>query len=442
MSEQLPSLRLGLDAFPSPLAEQPGLLLRDPYRFTEAVIVVPPLLAYGLSFYDGEHTVEDLRGHLAEAIGQAIPDDLIAQMTSALSSGGFLEDEAFEVMRRAKVEAWEANPDRVAMHAGSGYSDQPATLAARIDEMLSEGKPESRVKAARSKLILPDFDDPMLIDPGASIDAPIPEHFLGIAAPHVSPEGGVKSYGAAYARLRAAINADPKASERVYVLLGTSHYGEPDRFGLTRKSYLTPMGPMPTDAALVDFLARGGGDAVVMEDYCHAIEHSIEFQAVFLRHVLGSEARILPILCGSFGRSLVARRPPEEEESVRRFLGALGDLAAREGDRLRWILGVDLAHIGARYGDGYAVEAHEGPMEWIEERDRERLSRIAEGDARGFFELAMPEGDDLRWCGLSPLYTFLTVRPEARGSLLRYDQWNIDAQSVVSFCAMELAAAR
>ncbi len=304
-------------------------------------------------------------------------------------------------------------------------------MGERIDQMLQEGG----TRRARSKLILPGFEDD---------DAPAPPSpgFLGIAAPHVSPEGGVASYGAAYARLRDALRADPNARDRVYVILGTSHYGEPDRFGLTRKAYDTPMGPLETDRALVDTLERDGGDAVVMEDYCHAIEHSIEFQAVFLRHLLGGEARILPILCGSFGLSLMERRAPETNESVKRFLGALGDLAAREGDRLRWILGVDLAHIGVRYGDGYAVKANAGPMEWVAERDRERLARIAEGDARGFYDLAMPEGDDLRWCGLSPLYTFLSVVPAARGSLLRYDQWSIDPNSVVSFAAMEFAAAK
>jgi hypothetical protein len=40
------------------------------------------------------------------------------------------------------------------------------------------------------------------------------------------------------------------------------------------------------------------------------------------------------------------------------------------------------------------------------------------------------------WCGSSPLYTFLKVRPGARGSVERYEQWNIDAESVVSFAGM------
>ncbi len=45
-------------------------------------------------------------------------------------------------------------------------------------------------------------------------------------------------------------------------------------------------------------------------------------------------------------------------------------------------------------------------------------------------------GDDLKWCGASPLYTFLQRRPRRRGELLRYEQWNIDPASVVSFAAL------
>ena len=30
-------------------------------------------------------------------------------------------------------------------------------------------------------------------------------------------------------------------------MLGTSHYGTPERFGLTRKPYATPFGPAGTD---------------------------------------------------------------------------------------------------------------------------------------------------------------------------------------------------
>ena len=55
----------------------------------------------------------------------------------------------------------------------------------------------------------------------------------------------------------------------------------------------------------------------------------------------------------------------------------------------------------------------------------------------GFFDLMLEKQDRLKWCGFSPLYTWLKAMPEARAQLVKYDQWNIDQTSVVSFAALE-----
>jgi hypothetical protein len=86
----------------------------------------------------------------------------------------------------------------------------------------------------------------------------------------------------------------------------------------------------------------------MVEDYCHAIEHSIEFQVVFLQHVFGPNIRILPVLCGSYLRSIYEGGLPEDDDGVRRILGTLGEMGAREDGKLLWVLGVDMAHMGQR----------------------------------------------------------------------------------------------
>jgi MEMO1 family protein len=104
------------------------------------------------------------------------------------------------------------------------------------------------------------------------------------------------------------------------------------------------------------------------------------------------------------------------------------------------VLGVDFAHVGRRYGDAQAARAHAGPLAIVERRDHARLERVAAGDAGGFWDLVQEKGeDDLKWCGSSPIYTFLRALPQARGRLLSYEHWNIDDASVVSFGAMEFA---
>jgi AmmeMemoRadiSam system protein B len=173
-----------------------------------------------------------------------------------------------------------------------------------------------------------------------------------------------------------------------------------------------------------------------MEDYCHAVEHSVEFQIVFLQHLYGPSVRVLPILCGPFVKSIYEGGMPEDNDAVARFFDALGNLGHRESSRLLWVLGVDMAHIGQRYGDPLRATANLGEMLAIQDRDLKRIERIRAGDINGYWSLVQDGHDDLRWCGASPIYTFMKAMPSARSELLDYHQWQIDPASVVSFAAL------
>lgn len=401
MSNQLPRLRLSLDFMPSPDPANPGLLIRDPYRFSDSMLLIPPQLVACLACFDGEQTTLDLRASLVRITGEIQVGEIEKNLYEALSAAGFLEDDHFAQMREARIQEFAAAPKREASHAGSAYP----------------------LDAAEARKALCEFMD------GASPPAAA-DSLAGIAAPHVSPFGGWESYRDAYALLR------PSYKDRTFVVLGTSHYGEADRFGLTRKPFLTPFGEAMTETKLVDELEQAAPSAVRMEDYCHAVEHSIEFQVLFLQHIYGPDIRILPVLCGSFARSIYEGGKPEANENVSRFFDALGNIAAREGDRLFWVLGVDMAHMGRRYGDSMIARADEGEMTAVAGRDRARIEQLSAADAPGFWGLVQENRDDLKWCGSAPLYTFLKVMPGLQGKLQRYQQWNIDEQSVVSFAAM------
>jgi hypothetical protein len=99
-----------------------------------------------------------------------------------------------------------------------------------------------------------------------------------------------------------------------------------------------------------------------------------------------------------------------------------------------------MAHMGRRYGDDWRARAHVGAMAEVAARERVRLDRIVAGDASGFWDLVQADdggdGDQLKWCGAAPIYSFLRAVPEVRGDVLAYDQWNIDDDSVVSFAAL------
>jgi hypothetical protein len=396
----LPPLRDDLDVMPSPLAGRPGLLIRDPMGFAEGALVIPPALVPLLAFFDGRRVERELRATLVRAAGEPAADALLDSLGRALGAG-FLDDAGFAERREARRAAFARARVREPAHAGSAYPGEAAELRATLDGWL-----------------------------GGTAEAPRRPTPLGIAAPHVSPEGGLASYRAAYAGLPRELG------ERCFVVLGTSHYGPPERFGLTRKPFRTPYGVTRVAPERVAALAAAAPEAVAMEDYCHAVEHSIEFQVLFLQHYFGPGVRVLPVLCGPFAQA--SRRGwPEDDPGVARFLAALRELAESGGDDLFWVLGVDMAHVGRRYGDDLEARADQGPLAEVARRDRERLAEVEAGDARGFWALLRgPEGDGLRWCGASPLYSFLTAVPGARAELLRYEQWNIDEASVVSFAGL------
>ena len=400
----LPRLRNNLDFLPSPAPDRPGLVIRDPFQYSDATLIVPPGLVSCLEFFDGEHSSLDLREFLVRATGDLDVGRIEQHLTETLSAAGFLEDEAFERRKQQAERAFAEAPVREPSHAGSGYPDEKSELIRTFNEYLG-------------------WRD-------LQVAAPASAGVLAIAAPHVSPFGGVDSYRAAYSAL------SPSDADRTFVILGTSHYGAPDRLGLTRKPFVTPYGETIPGLNLIDEIEAKSGAAAAMEDYCHAIEHSIEFQVVFLQHLFGPNIRIVPILCGSYANSIYHGGAPESNDHVNRMLGTLGEIAAREGDRLLWVLGIDMAHMGRRYGDPFSALADRDEMAEVALRDRARMERMEAGDARGFWDLIQQNRDDLKWCGSAPIYTFLKAVPRARGSLLRYQQWNIDDQSVVSFAGM------
>jgi hypothetical protein len=386
---------------PSPAADHPGLLIRDAHHFTDAVLIIPPLLVECLACFDGQKTDLDLRAMLVRLTGDLEVGEIAASIVKTLSDAGFLDDDHFRRMEQERRRQFAAEPVRRPAHAGGAYPADTEVLRQTLARYMDGGG-----------------------------TAALAGRLMAIAAPHVSPEGGAGSYRAAYRMLR------PEDADRTFVILATSHYGAPEKFGLTRKNFRTPLGESPAETRLVDWLAERAPGAIEMEDYCHSFEHTVELELIFLQHALGPQARILPILCGAFVRSLVEGGEPEDDEQVRRFLDALAELREREGSRLFWILGVDMAHMGARYHDQFNARAGQGVMSEVEARDRNRIACINSGDAEGFWDLVRQNRDDLKWCGASPFYTFLKTAPRARGELLSYEQWNIDESSVVSFAGM------
>ena len=409
MAKPLAPLRRDLDLFPSPDREHPGLVIQDRNQFSPHQVVVPPLLVQVLELFDGQNTSLDLRAALTRLTGELDTSGLASHLEATLSQAGFLEDDAFAALRDERLGEWRAAEVLPFSHAGPlNYPEDPAALRSQFDDWFR------------------------------AVPAPGVRPVRAIASPHASPGAARRSYAGAYHALASSLSREEAAS-KTFVILGTSHYGEIDCLGTTRKDFETPVGRAKVNRDLLATLQRDGGPGVLDEDYYFSLEHSVEFQVVFLQYLYGPDIRILPLLCGSYARSIYLGGDPEKADDVRRYLDALGGLESRHGDSLVWVLGVDMAHIGKRYDDPAPVTANTGAMLDVEQKDRARIASLNAGDTAGFWAQVQENRDPLKWCGSAPFYTYLRACPQVRGELLDYEHWQIDPESVVTYGAMRFA---
>ncbi|MFN7542988.1 MAG: AmmeMemoRadiSam system protein B [Acidobacteriota bacterium] len=389
MSVVLSRLRHNLDAMPSPDPEQPGLVLRDTFGYSHQVLLIPPHLVRALQFFNGYATDSELREWMVRVMNRFDVGEEMEQLLRVLSENGFLEDENYERMREQAHSEFASLPSRPAAFAGGAYPECPEDCRRFLDQFLEEAEE------------LPEAEGTM----------------MGIAAPHVSYEGGWECYRDAFLALRRM------GPDRTYVILATSHYGPPEKFGVTRKAYQTPLGETTPANELLDEIRAIAGASLIEEDYCHSMEHSAEFHVLWLQHLFGANVKVLPILVG----------PSMADEPINAMHDALREIAARHGDKLAWVLSIDMAHMGPRYGD--EQEYREGDAS-IAGQDEERVSMLQAGDIQGFWRDVRKNGDPWKWCGSAPLYALYQALPGLKAEPLRYGHWNIDDSSVVSFAAM------
>lgn len=383
------------------------MALRDPAGFTDQIAVLPPALLDLVSLFDGEHSVEEIREILRNRHGQTPTAAQIADVVERFDGAGFLDSDRFRERRRALEDAFRQNPVRPAAHAGGAYAGRPEELRAQIDGFFS--RPDGPRKASQP--------------------ADSSSRIWGLIAPHIDFHRGGATYAWAYREILERSDAD------LYVVLGTCHAGMPDPFAVTLKPYDTPLGAVPVDREFYDALARRAGQDLLASEPAHRTEHSIEFQAVMLQHVVGPRRpfAILPVLASFLHESLWSGGDPESDPRIARFVDGLRETIAASSRRVCLVAGVDLAHVGPRFGDGEPNTA--ASLARVERDDRAMLASVVGVDPRGFYGGVAADHDARRVCGLSPIYALLRLLPEMPGRLVRYTQWP-DPEGAVTFCAV------
>ena len=390
-------------------------MLRDTQGVAPTHAVLPMELVPIVARFTGASTCDEIARLASTELGETIPVALVVQIATELEERLFLDGAPYR-RERARIEREFADADvRPASHAGGAYHGDSHELVAYIDKECF-----GRANGTRGA------------GTGAAIPttAPAAQALRGLIAPHIDPWRGARCYGEAYGVLAKALPPDADT----FVLFGTSHAPMREPFSLCRKAFDTPLGRMEADKESIDAIAAACDFDPYADQFNHKREHSLEFQAVFLRHLLGKRpARIIPVLAGLNAEQSTGNSP-RASRSVERFLDAVRKVV--DDKRAVVIAGADLAHVGPRFGDARPLDV--GERRALDETDRESLDHATRGDAEGFWKHVVADLDARRVCGLAPIYALLrTLGPGSEGKLRHYEQ-NVDSDegSIVSHAAL------
>ena len=365
--------------------------MRDPEGVSEATVMMSPAAFFIASMLDGKNDSLQMKIKFSHSFsGHVLTESEIGEVVKRLDSYGLLDTPTYRLMRADVRRRFAELRVRPASHAGAAYPGEPDELAAMIKGFFAaDGGPGLIVAAS----------------PG---DPP-----RGLVAPHIDFERGGRVYAWAHRRLLDG------GLPSLIVILGVAHTAPPEPFALTRKAFDTPLGAVETDQDAADEMAAACGDWVTEDEFAHKLEHSIEFQAVWLKTMHPqSNARILPVLCSDFAM-FCGDGNPLDDERVSCGLQALRRIVTGRGALV--LASVDFAHVGPQFGDpAAAVDAATGDR--VRGCDEDLLRHALVGDADAFWAAGMKDLNARHVDALSAVYSLLSILSPVKGEMLSYGQ--------------------
>lgn len=297
-------------------------LLRDPLQLSEQLLLVPAPLGPALALCDGTHDIATMRSLLTARFGAHFENGVVDELLTALDGALFLENDNYHAAWKAAQAAFRAAPFRPMSCAGNVYPADPAALRRVLDGYLAQTD-------------------------GRTGDATI----RGLFSPHIDYARGGLVYARAWQRAAAAARAAD-----LVVLFGTDHHSDSaGSLTLTKQSYATPFGVLPTAQGIVDSIAEAIGPDVFAGELRHRGEHSLELVAVWLHYVRGGQpVEVVPILTGSFAEYIEREVSPLTDPALQILIETLKRETA--GRRMLVVSSGDLAHVGPAF-EGEPLDA-------------------------------------------------------------------------------------
>ena len=413
----LPRVR-HVDVIPVGQRGRQAFYVRDPLAFAPEPLVLGAAGLVILSHLDGRHSINQVRASLKRQFpGSDVAAAEIRGLLNTLSRGCYLDDQV-AATRIAKVCAeFERAAVRPAWHAGTAYPADPQELAALLDRFFAAAAPAPATPAAGTRL-------------------------AAVMCPHIDLRAGGEVYPPAFTAMAAAGEAEPF---ELVVILGVAHNGgtEPGKsFAIVSdKHYVTPFGQVPTAGRVIEEWSRRAGRDVTDRQWQHRTEHSVEFPLLFLQYVQAQAElpsyEVVPVLLGGVDHHLHAGSDPLQAPEVAGELSALRTAVAASGKRALYLLSVDLAHVGPKFGDPDRVD--DAAAAACERADRCLLGFAERFDAAGFTRALHADRNGRNVDAVSGLFSLypLLAGGGCRGKLLSYGQnRQQDTGSLVSYASM------
>ncbi len=377
-------------------------------------IIEEPLYIHQAGFehlvrkFNGELSLPEIQAEVLRQTRQLISTQQLESLVHQLESRMLLEGPTYSSF----LEDFKHAGIRQPALAGRAYSSNPRVLRCQLESYFynpeGAGLPDSACLGNSTRAVM---------------------------IPHIDFVRGGPTYTHAY---RALIEGN---EAKTFIIIGVAHRPCQQRFMLTRKDFETPLGLVRTDRTFVDRIASLVGPSAFEDETAHVREHSIEFQLLFLQHLLGPDAEfsVVPILVGSFDDLFGRGVDPIEVPDIQRFVQALRAAESSSDEVVKYIASVDFGHIGREFGDRDLVDQQTQLR--LERFDRAMISHAVAGDPKSWFQTAAAVSNVWRICGLAATYIMLHAAGPLRGELLQYQQ-AIDSTSTccVSFASLAFEA--
>jgi MEMO1 family protein len=415
-SAVLPAFRRGLEAIEIEHEGKPMILLRDHEGLLAQPLAITPAAFFIAMMLNGQTRADEISQVLSKSTGQLVSTDQIHNVIREFEKMELIETPAVQEKRRQVVVDFINNPVRPAYLKNTAYPEGMLDLAVQFGKYFNDPSgPGKQAATSPSRLM----------------------SALGVVSPHIDFHRG----GPAYAWTYQALSECPPPD--IVVALGVAHMSPNSPWVMTPKAFETPYGPLAANEDVYKEIAASLWYNVREEEAVFRTEHSLEFQAVWLKYLWRDKAPAwVPILCSSFDRFCDTRAP----SSIATIEDALQKIGAsllkrhQSGQRVMILAGVDMAHVGARFGD--EMEMTSDIRAKIEKEDRDSINHLLSRDADAFYLSVVKDNHWRKWCGLSALYTsirlinILAQGKPVESSLLTYAQAEDPVGGVVSFAGM------